>query len=194
MTADPRLAFLTQRHSTPSKALGPPAPVGEELKALVEAAARVPDHGRLQPWRLLEIRQEAGFALGRALIALREGRGETLDETTRHKDLHRFGHAPLVLVVIAKVLPGHKIPEIEQLLSAGALAQNLLLGAHALGYAAQWLTGWPAYDTEVAKLLGLAEHERIIAFVHIGTPTVAVHDRERPRAADLLCAWQPPSP
>lgn len=191
MPADPRLSFLTQRHSTPSKALGPPAPEGAQLQALVEAAARVPDHGKLQPWRLLAIRREAGWELGRALVALREARGEVLDETTRHKDLHRFGHAPLVLVVIARVLPGHKIPEIEQLLSAGALAQNLLLGAHALGYAAQWLTGWPAYDPGVAGLLGLREHERVIAFVHIGTPTASVPDRERPSAAQLLGEWHP---
>lgn len=191
MTTETRLAFLTQRHSTPAKALGPPAPEGAELATLVEAAARVPDHGKLRPWRLLEIRQEAGWALGRALVALREARGEVLDETTRHKDLHRFGHAPLVLVVVARIAPGHKIPEVEQLLSAGALAQNLLLGAHALGYAAQWLTGWPAYDDEVARLLGLREHERVVAFVHIGTPTATVPDRERPAAADLLAAWHP---
>lgn len=191
MPDDPRLSFLTQRHSTPSKALGPPAPEGEQLVALVEAAARVPDHGKLQPWRLIEIRGETGFTLGRALVALREGRGEALDETTRHKDLHRFAHAPLVLVVIAKIQPEHKIPEQEQLLSAGALAQNLLLGAHALGYSAQWLTGWPAYDPEVAQLLGLRAHERIVAFVHIGTPTARVPDRERPRASALLQSWQP---
>ncbi|GMU43893.1 MAG: nitroreductase [Xanthomonadales bacterium] len=190
--SDPRLQLLNTRHSTPAKALGPPAPEGTELHALIEAAARVPDHGRLRPWRLLEIRRETGLDLGRRLVALREARGETLDETTRHKDLHRFAHAPLVLVVIARIAPGHKIPEVEQLLSAGALAQNLLLGAHALGYAAQWLTGWPAHDADVAPLLGLHEHERIIAFVHVGTPTAIMPDRERPAAGELLRVWQPP--
>ncbi len=191
MSIEAKLGPLTARHSTPSRLLGMPGPTEAEVRALVEAAARVPDHGRLQPWRLLSIHGEARAALGRALVALREARGELLDDATRNKDLNRFAHAPLVLAVIARLTAGHKIPEVEQLLSAGALAQNLLIGACALGYGAQWLTGWPAYDAQALRTLGLEEHERIVAFIHIGTPHGEIPPRERPRHEQLVCDWRP---
>lgn len=191
MSIEGKLKPLTTRHSTPSRLLGAPGPTEEEVRALVEAAARVSDHGRLQPWRLLAIHGEARGALGRALVALREARGEVLDEAVRSKDLQRFAHAPLVLAVIARITPEHKIPEVEQLLSAGALAQNLLIGACALGYGAQWLTGWPAYDTQSQRTLGLEANERIVAFIHIGTPHGEVAERDRPRYEQLVCDWRP---
>lgn len=191
MTIESRLHPLTSRRSTPAKLLGMPAPTEIELRALVEAAVRVSDHGKLQPWRLLTIHGAAGSALGSALVALREARGEELDESTRHKDLNRFAHAPLSLVVIARITPGHKIPEVEQLLSAGALAQNLLIGACALGYGAQWVTGWPAHDAQATRLLGLSEHERVVAFIHVGTPKADVPDRERPRYEQIVSDWRP---
>lgn len=191
MSIEGKLKPLTARHSTPSRLLGAPGPTEEEVRALVEAAARVSDHGRLQPWRLLAIHGEARGALGRALVALREARGEVLDEAVRSKDLQRFAHAPLVLAVIARITPEHKIPEVEQLLSAGALAQNLLIGACALGYGAQWLTGWPAYDNQAQRTFGLEANERIIAFIHIGRPQGEVAERERPRHEQLVCDWRP---
>lgn len=191
MSIEVKLGPLTARHSTPSRLLGAPGPTEEELRALVGAAAHVSDHGRLQPWRLLTIHGEARAALGRALVALREARGEILDEAVRSKDLQRFVHAPLVIAVIAKITPEHKIPEVEQLLSAGALAQNLLIGACALGYGAQWVTGWPAHDGQAARVLGLAETERVVAFIHVGTPKAAVPDRERPRYEELVSDWRP---
>lgn len=183
------LAPLLQRLSTPSRLLGEPAPTEAELAALIEAAARVPDHGRLKPWRLIRIQGAARIALGQALVAVREARGETLEPAVREKDLQRFNHAPLILAVVARITPGHKVPAVEQLLSAGALAQNLLIGAQALGYGAQWLTGWAAYDAEILRLLGLVEHEQLVAFIHLGTPEAAVPDRERPRLAELLSDW-----
>lgn len=183
------LAPLLNRLSTPSRLLGEPAPNEQELHALVEAAARVPDHGRLRPWRLIRITGAARADLGRALVAVRERRGETIEASARDKDLQRFNHAPLILAVIARITPGHKVPAVEQLLSAGALAQNLLIGAHALGYGAQWLTGWAAYDTEILQLLGLVEHEQLVAFVHIGTPQAAAPDRERPSYDELVSEW-----
>lgn len=191
MSTETRLRPLTSRHSTPSRLLGAPGPTEEELRALVEAAAQVSDHGRLQPWRLLTIHGEARAALGRALVALREARGDVLDDSTRTKDLNRFAHAPLVIAVIARLTPGHKIPEVEQMLSAAALAQNLLIGACALGYGAQWLTGWPAYDPQALRTLGLEDHERVVAFIHIGTPQSEVAARERPRFEQLVCDWRP---
>lgn len=191
MSIEVKLGPLTARHSTPSRLLGLPGPTEDEVRALVEAAAHVSDHGRLQPWRLLSIHGEARGALGRALVALREARGEVLDDAVRTKDLQRFAHAPLVLAVIARITPDHKIPEVEQLLSAGALAQNLLIGACALGYGAQWLTGWPAYDGQAQRTLGLEANEKIVAFIHIGTPQGEVSPRERPRFEQLVCDWRP---
>ena len=191
MSIEVKLGPLTARHSTPSRLLGAPGPTEEELRALVGAAAHVSDHGRLQPWRLLTIHGEARAALGRALVALREARGEILDEAVRSKDLQRFVHAPLVIAVIAKITPEHKIPEVEQLLSAGALAQNLLIGACALGYGAQWLTGWPAYDVHAQRTLGLEAHEQIVGFIHIGTPQGEIPPRERPRYEQLVSDWRP---
>jgi nitroreductase len=189
MSTTSKLSLLLERRSTPSRLLGAPAPTEVELRALVEAATRVPDHGRLQPWRLIAIQGDARAALGRALVALREARGEALDAPVRDKDLHRFNHAPLILVVVARLTTGHKVPEVEQLLSAGAVAQNLLIGAQALGYGAQWLTGWAAYDAGAQRLLGLAEHERIVAFVHLGTAQSPAPDRDRPSYDELMTEW-----
>ncbi len=108
------------------------------------------------------------------------------------KDRERFTFAPLIVAVIAHVTADHKVPEQEQILSAGCVAYNLLLGAQALGFGAQWLTGWAAYDREVATLLGLVDHERVVSFVHIGTAREAVPERVRPDTAALVSEWQPP--
>ena len=106
------------------------------------------------------------------------------------KDRERFNHAPLIVAVIARIEPDHpKIPAQEQLLSAGCVAYNLLLAAQALGFGAQWLTGWAAYDRDVATLLGLAALERVIAFVHIGTAQEVVPERSRPVLADIVGEW-----
>lgn len=187
------LAPLLLRRSTPSRLLTEPAPSQAQLTELIEAAARVPDHGRLQPWRLIEVSGESRATLGRALVDMRRARGDELDEAAIEKDLHRFDRAPLVLIVVARLTPGHKIPEQEQWLSAGALAQNLLLGADCLGFGAQWLTGWPAYDREAARLFGLSENEKVVAFIYLGTrPAERPADRERPTADQLLSRWTPP--
>jgi nitroreductase len=146
----------------------------------------VPDHGRLAPWRFLRIQGETRHRLGERLALRGRVRDPGASDATVEKDRQRFSHAPLVLTVIARLQPGHKIPEQEQLLSGGAVCFSLLLGAQALGFGAQWLTGWPAYDSEVARWLGLGEHERILGFIHIGTATEAVPERERPDPDSLL--------
>jgi nitroreductase len=110
------------------------------------------------------------------------------------KDRERFNFAPLIVAVVARVEPGHpKVPEQEQVLSAGYIAYNLLLGAQALGFGAQILTGWAAYDRNVAALLGLGEKERIVAFVHIGTTRETAPERIRPALSDLVSEWNPAS-
>jgi nitroreductase len=151
---------------------------------------RVPDHGKLVPWRFVRIAGPARAALGERLVALQNARGVD-DPAVIEKDRHRFSHAPLVLAVIGRILPDHKIPEQEQLLSGGCVCFNLLLGAQALGFGAQWLTGWPAYDAAVGALLGLKEHERVIGFIHIGTPREAAPERQRPDPMALLSELAP---
>lgn len=184
--------FLASRRSVPARLLGEPGPEPGQLLRLLQMATRVPDHGRLSPFRLLLIRDEARARLGEELVRIRRRREAELTEHALEKDRNRFSRAPLVIAVIARIDEAHpKIPAQEQLLSAGCVAYNLLLGAQALGLGAQWLTGWPAYDAEVAAVLGLGEGERVIAFVHVGKPRDAAPVRPRPEWTELVSEWQP---
>ena len=185
------LALLQQRRSVPSRQLGEPAPDARELRALLEAAIRVPDHGKLVPFRLIELRGDAKQQFGERVAARALAREPELSEAKREKERTRYDFAPLVIVVVARAQAHSKVPPIEQEITAGCVAYNLLLGAHALGYAAQWLTGWAAYDAEVAALLRLGAHERVIGFVHIGTLQIDVPDRDRPALEEVLSTWTP---
>jgi nitroreductase len=184
------LDLLLQRHSVPSRQLAAPGPEGVELQALLQAAVRVPDHGKLVPFRLIGLRGEAKQAFGEQVAAI-AARNPALSEAKREKERTRYAFAPLVLVVIARLAADSKVPPIEQQVAAGCVAYNLLLGAHALGYGAQWLTGWAAYDADVAALLRLAGNERVIGFVHVGTPQIEVPDRERPALDEVFSTWTP---
>jgi nitroreductase len=184
------LDLLNQRRSVPSRQLGEPAPDAVQLDRLLTAAIRVPDHGKLTPFRMLSIRGDARARLGDALAGIRRRAEPDAAPAAIAKDRERFNHAPLILAVIARLDDGHpKVPAQEQLLSAGCVAYNLLLGAQALGFGAQWLTGWAAYDRDVATLLGLADHERIVAFVHVGTAKDEAPERARPALADVFSEW-----
>ena len=188
------LDFLEDRRSIPSRQLGEPGPTPEQLERLLAAAVRVPDHGKLTPWRLLLIRGQARHGLGDALAEIHARVDPGVPPAVVQKDRERFNFAPLIVAVIARVEPDHpKVPEQEQILSAGYIAYNLLLGAQALGFGAQILTGWAAYDREVAQLLGLGEKERIVAFVHIGTARETAPERLRPALCDLVSEWNPAS-
>ncbi|OOG66038.1 nitroreductase [Rhodanobacter sp. B04] len=185
------LALLQQRHSVPSRQLGEPAPDEATVQALLEAAIRVPDHGKLVPFRLIRLDGEAKLRFGEQLAELAIRNSPELSEAKQEKERLRYTFAPLVLVVVARIDDASKVPAIEQTLCAGNVAYNILLGAYALGLGAQWLTGWAAYDREVASMLGLAAHEHVIGFVHLGTPQMDVPDRDRPALADLLSTWAP---
>ena len=185
------LALLQQRHSVPSRQLGEPAPDEATLHALLEAAIRVPDHGKLVPFRLIRLQGDAKLRFGEQLAAIAIRNNPDISEAKLEKERLRYTFAPLVLIVVARIDSDSKVPEIEQKLCAGNVAYNILLGAYALGYGAQWLTGWAAYDSEAAAILGLAQHEHVIGFVHLGTPQLDVPDRDRPALADLLSTWAP---
>lgn len=183
------LHFLARRQSVPSRQLQAPGPDHETLARLLEVAVRVPDHGKLTPWRLVTVQGEAKLQLGRRLAELAATKNPDIPEPKKEKERTRYTFAPLVIVVVARIDPESRIPGQEQLLSAGCVAYNLLLGAQALGFGAQWLTGWAAYDRDAARLLGLAENERVVGFVHIGTPKRDMPERERPLPATVTSTW-----
>lgn len=180
------LAALDQRRSVPARLLAEPGPTPEQLHRLLTSAVRVPDHGKLTPWRFLKIEGDSRLQLGERLAARALERDPAAPEAAVAKDRQRFAYAPTIVAVIAHVTPEHKVPEIEQLLSGGAVCFALLQAAQAEGFGAQWLTGWPAYDPVVRSWLGVGEHERILGFIHIGTALEAAPERVRPDPRDLL--------
>ena len=183
------LAHLDARRSVPALQLSEPGPDHPTLLRMLQSAVRVPDHGKREPWRFLRIAGDARFALGDALAARTREREPNASDAVLDKDRQRFTRAPVIVAVVAKLGPDEKIPESERFSSASCACFALLQAAQACGFGAQWLTGWPAYDGPVLRMLGLAEHERIAGFIHIGTPAQHVPERERPDAAALLSEW-----
>lgn len=191
MAAQSLLQTLDARRSVPSKQLGDPGPDHPTLMRMLESAVRVPDHGKLVPFRFIRIAGDARLALGEKLVERTLQLDPEAPEAVIEKDRQRFSYAPLIIAVVARLTPGHKVPEQEQLLSAGSVCFALLQAAQACGFGAQWLTGWMAYDDAIAKVLGLEAEEKIVGFIHIGTPRLEAPERDRPDAAALLSDWQP---
>ncbi len=186
------MQLLDSRRSVPSRLLGAPGPDQATLLRMLGAAVRVPDHGKRTPFRFLRIEGDARLELGDLLAARSRARDPAAPDSVVDKDRQRFSFAPTIVTVIARLGPDEKIPEQERLLSAGCVCFALLQAAQALGYGAQWLTGWAAYDPEIRALLGVAEHENIVGFIHIGTAQGEAPERERPDPAALLTDWTPP--
>ena len=185
------LQVLDARRSVPSRQLGAPGPDDATLLRMLASAVRVPDHGKRVPFRFLRIAGDARLALGERLAARSRARDPQAPDAAIEKDRQRFGFAPVAVTVIARLGPDEKIPEQERLLSAGSVCFALLQAAQALGYGAQWLTGWAAYDPEIRALLGVGDDEVIAGFIHIGTAQGDVPERERPDPAALLTDWTP---
>jgi nitroreductase len=183
------LSFLDSRRSVPPKQLGEPGPDDAALMRMLCSAVRVPDHGKRVPFRFLSFRGQARHDFGARLAARSLERDPGASDAVIEKDRMRFSHAPLVVAVIAKLGPDEKIPESERFSSASCVCFALLQAAQAMGFGAIWLTGWLAYDAQVAGWLGMEEHERIVGFVHIGTPKLDTPERERPDPRDLLSEW-----
>ena len=185
------LHVLDTRRSVPSKQLGEPGPDHATLLRMLTSAVRVPDHGKLVPFRFIRLQGEARHALGDLLAARTLHLQPDAADAVVEKDRARFSHAPVIVTVVARLTPGHKVPEQEQLLTAGSVCFALLQAAQAFGFGAQWLTGWAAFDRGIARILGLDENEHVAGFVHIGTPKIEVPERERPDPAALLATWRP---
>ncbi len=181
------LAFLARRRSASAATLVAPGPAGDDLNALLTLAARVPDHGKLAPWRfvVLDGAEKATFVAQLEAIAASKPDADKLNAK-----LAKLRIPPLSVVVISRHLPG-KIPEWEQRLSAGAVCAMMIVAAQAMGFGANWITDWYAYDAEALALLALAPDELVAGFIHIGTPTEAPLERVRPNLATLVTTWRP---
>jgi nitroreductase len=184
------LDLLLRRRSASAKAMTEPGPSAEDLQLILKAGVRVPDHGKLAPWRFLvfdgEARAEFGAVLERVLMEREPDAGDVRREIERK----RFMRAPLVVAVISSPNAAKPIPEWEQRLSAGAVCQNMVIAATALGYGAQWVTEWCAYDEAVVAALGLSGEERVAGFLYLGTSGEPLRERERPEVASLVRHWR----
>ena len=180
------LDLLRTRRSSRIPELTTPGPSPAQVEAILSIGSRVPDHGKLTPWRFIvfdgDARLKAGAAIETSFKA--DNPAATADQIAFERN--RLARAPLVVAVVSRAAPHVKIPEGEQVLSAGAAAMNLVTAAHALGFAANWITEWYAYDRRVLDALGLAPHEKIAGFVHVGRPAKPAEDRPRPKLSDIV--------
>jgi nitroreductase len=181
------VAYLARRRSAAALSLGPPAPDDDELARLLTLAARVPDHGKLSPWRFVVMR---GETKARFVAALEGIAGRRADGPKALAKLGKIRQPPLTVAVVSRVIEG-EIPEWEQRLSAGAVCAMLIVAAQAMGWGANWITDWYAYDPDAGRLLGLSDGERVAGFVHLGTPAEAPLERVRPDVDALTSAWAP---
>lgn len=182
------LTLLETRRSAPVPFLIEPGPSREQLEALLTIASRVPDHGKLAPWRFIvfsgQDKARAGDVLAEVFAA------KTPDAGPRAELERKRFQAPLVVGIVSRAAPHKKIPEWEQVLSAGAVCMNLCVAANAMGFATSWLTEWYAYDPDVLARFGLEPHEKIAGFVHIGTASAPRDERPRPALAEIVTTYR----
>lgn len=184
-------AILTRRTVPPFK-MGPPGPDEAALQRILAAAAAAPDHGMLRPWRFLVVRGAGRERLGQlfAEFVRRVSPNASAEEVEKQRTAPT--RAPLIVVVAARLQPAHpKIPEIEQVAAVAAAAQNMLLAAHALGFAAKWATGKQAYDATVKAGLGLGADDRIIGFLYLGSYTASHGAPPRQGLDGVVSEWPP---
>ncbi len=174
------IEMLWRRRSTPADFLGSPGPDEKALRTMLTIAARVPDHRRVTPFRFVIFEGDARARFGKVLRNAFAANEPEAEDQRVDCEQNRFMRAPVVIAVISSVSPAHRTPEWEQILSAGAVCQNLLLAASAHGFAAQWITEWYAYDEQVISALGLGENERIAGFIYVGTAKEDPLERARP--------------
>jgi nitroreductase len=183
--------LMTRR--SPAK-LADPAPPADALTQAMAAAVRAPDHGRLKPWRFLVIDTPARGAFGEIMAQCLKRQQPDANDEMLAREREKALRAPMIVVAVAKIQPKHpKIPEVEQLLAAGAAAQNFWLALHAQGYGAMWKTGAPAYDAEVKRQLGLAETDHIVGFMYVGSIAAPALDVKRPEPEAFVERWSAPA-
>lgn len=185
--------FLLKRRSIVVRNMAEPGPTDSDLENILRAGMRVPDHGRLTPWRFKVIRGDAREKMGPILgAAFRKANPDCIDEQVEIEE-ERFTRAPMIIAIVSRTVPEHKIPEWEQILSSGAACQNMLTAALGMGYAAQWITEWYAYNDDVKAALGFEANDRIAGFLYLGTRTEEPTDRLRPDYEDIVSEWTGPA-
>ncbi len=190
VAAPQTLDLLLSRRSGSAKTMKGPGPDDEQIRTLIRAAARVPDHGKLAPWSFLIFKGDARMAFGELLVrALKQTEPDAgVERITQERG--RFLRAPVIIGVVSRVREGIPIPEWEQILSAGAACQTLCIAAHAMGFVANWITEWYAYHPAVREGLGLKSGERIAGFVYLGHPGEPLADRPRPTFEQVAREWR----
>ena len=179
------LDFLAVRRSASASTLRAPAPSAEQLHDLLRIAARVPDHGKLAPWRFILLGGEPKARFAEALEVIAE---TAPDRDKRKGALFKLKVPPLAVVVVSRFIEG-KIPEWEQRMSSAAVCTTMVIAAQAMGFGANWITDWYAYDDQASALLGLGEGEKVTGFIYLGTPDEAPQERVRPDVEGLVSRW-----
>ncbi len=183
-TGPTALDLLLSRRSCKARDLTGPGPSKEQLADILRAGARVPDHGKLVPWRFILFEGQARGRFADILVNVLAQEGATPSQTDEWRA--RTTSAPVIIGVVSSARELIKIPVWEQELSAGAVCQNLLVAAHALGFVASWLTEWYAYHPMVKQKIGLKAGERMAGFVYIGTPAIELEERPRPDMGTIV--------
>jgi nitroreductase len=180
------LELLKTRRSPRISDLTEPGPNTAELETLLTVAARVPDHGKLVPWRFVVMQGDKKKQIAEALIPIFRASHPEATEDQIRKEPERFLHSPVIVAVISRAGPHARIPEWEQVLSAGAACMNLVIAAHALGFGANWVSGWAAYERPALDLIGVSLDERVAGYVHIGSIKGIQEERPRPALKDIV--------
>ena len=178
--------LLKTRRSIKPREMSGPGPSPAELETILTIGARVPDHGKLAPWRFIIFEGDARVRAGEVIAKVFARKNPNASSTEIDVERRRLTDAPLVIGVVSFTKPHPKVPPWEQELSAGASAMNIVTAATALGYGANWLTGWFAFDRDVLSGLGVKADEKLAGFIHIGTPLKPSEDRPRPALADIV--------
>lgn len=181
------VAFLAKRRSASAMSLAAPGPDDAQLGEILRIAARVPDHGKLTPWRFIVLKGEAKDAFAERIAALADSQANPTKATAALRKLTR---PPVCVAVISRHIPG-EIPEWEQRQSASAVCHQMLLAAAALGWGANWITDWYSYDPRAVAILGLAEGEQVAGYLYLGTTTEQPQERARPDVAAITTEWSP---
>lgn len=188
-TTTPISLLLSRRSGKPRDMIAP-GPDAAQLETILTAASRVPDHGKLAPWRFVTVAADQRDALADLLVSAYQAEKPEAGKLELDAMVQFAHQAPSLVVVLSSPVAGSKIPLWEQELSTGAACMQLLNAAHALGFVGGWLTGWPTYSARVRDAFGTGD-ERIAGFVFLGSPSKALEERPRPNLSDVVRAWQP---
>jgi nitroreductase len=180
------LQLLKTRRSAKPREMNGPGPSPVEIETILSIGSRVPDHGKIAPWRFVLFEGDARLRAGEVIARVFAAKNPDASREQIDTENNRLAEAPLVIAVISSPKPHPKVPSWEQELSAGASAMNIVIAASALGYVANWLTGWFAFDRDVLTAFGLKADEKIAGFIHIGSIDRPVDDRPRPNLSDLV--------